>query len=44
MEAIEIDNKNSNHKWRQAMQLELDQIDEYEVLKDLGVKPEIPEG
>ena len=43
-EAMEIDRKNGDDKWQKAEKLELEQIDSYEVLEDLGVNPKIPEG
>ena len=43
-EAMEIDRKNGNDNWQRAEKLELDQIDSYGVLKDLGINPKVPEG
>ena len=43
-EAVEIDLGNKNNKWKQAEQVELDQIDEYEVLEDLGINGKAPLG
>ena len=36
--AIRLDEQNGNHKWADATQLELDQIDEYSVFEDIGHK------
>ena len=33
-EALELDAKNGNHKWKEATELEL--LDEYNTFKDLG--------
>ena len=43
-EAVEIDLGNKNNKWKQVEQVELDQIDEYEVLGHLGINDEAPPG
>ena len=39
-----VGRQNGNNKWQKAEKLELDQIDNYEVLEDLGINPKIPEG
>jgi hypothetical protein len=35
-QAMELDDKNGNTKWRDATKLELDQINEYDTFKDIG--------
>ena len=35
-DALTIDKENSNSKWQDAIDLEIDQIKEYEVFQDLG--------
>ena len=42
--AVQLDQRNGNTKWQVTTRLELDQINEYSVFKDLGYKPPIPEG
>ena len=39
-----IDEKNSNRKWQDSEDLEINQIDEYKTLNDLGKNAPIPEG
>ena len=43
-EAMMFDKSNNNRNWFTAEQLELKQIDDYEVLEDLGVDGPVPEG
>ena len=43
-EAMFIDEKNSNRKWQDSEDLEINQIDEYKTLNDLGKNAPIPEG
>ena len=35
-DALRIDKQNGNSKWQEAIDLELDQIKEYQVFKDMG--------
>ena len=37
-EAIELDKKFGNNKWREATKLELGQLNDYDVFKDIGHK------
>ena len=37
-EALEIDKRNGNTKWQDAIKLEMIQLDEYNTFKDLGHK------
>ena len=43
-QALELDKKNGNTKWTDAMALELSQIDEYDTFKDLGRGAKAPAG
>jgi hypothetical protein len=43
-EAMFIDEKNGNTKWRDAEKLEMDQLFEYDTFKDLGKNGPTPEG
>ena len=42
--AVLIDIKNGNTKWQDCTKLELCQIDDYKVFKDLGLNAAIPSG
>ena len=42
--ALELDERNDNHKWQECTDLEMSQITEYEVFKDLGRGTKIPHG
>jgi len=42
--AMELDEKNGNTLWRDAIKVELDQIDEYNTFKDLGKGAQVPNG
>ena len=42
--AKELDKRNGNTLWQDAMRLELDQLDEYNTFKDLGHKAPAPSG
>ena len=35
-EALELDKKNGNTKWQEAMKKEIDQMDEYKTFQDIG--------
>ena len=43
-EAIKFDNENNNTRWQDAMALEMEQLQEYETFKDLGVGTKAPDG
>lgn len=45
-EAIELDKKNGNNKWKEATELEMTQLEEYNTFKDLGTyhPDKIPQG
>ena len=43
-QAISLDKANNNHRWRDAANKEVDQLDEYEVFEDLGLGAPPPEG
>ena len=43
-DAMRLDAKNKNSKWRDAEIIELDQINDYKSFKDLGYKAPIPKG
>ena len=43
-DAMRLDAKNKNSKWRDAEIIELDQINDYKSFKDLGYKAAIPKG
>jgi len=43
-EAVEFDHKNGNNKWKEAIKLELDSLNVYNVFKDLGYKAPVPDG
>ena len=35
-QAIKLDERNNNHKWRDCTRLELTQLNEYEIITDFG--------
>ena len=35
-QALKLDERNNNHKWRDCTQLEVTQLNEYETFTDLG--------
>ena len=41
---MHLDNKNENFKWLDSVELEMDQLDEYDNFKDLILKGRFPEG
>ena len=43
-EAMMFDKNNHNKNWLEAERLELKQIDDYEVLEDLGINGPVPKG
>jgi len=43
-EARELDKQNGNNKWKEAMELELSQLDEYDTFRDLGKGGKPPPG
>lgn len=43
-EAFRLDQENSNEYWKEAIDAELGQLDQYKTFKDLGKRGRVPEG
>ena len=43
-QALKLDERNNNHKWRDCTRLEVTQLNEYETFTDLGKDGKPPEG